>query len=141
MGAEPDGDLPASVRVVIEVPRGGFVKRAANGQIDFVSPLPSPFNYGSVPDRPGFDGEPADALVLGPPLARGHIHDGPVYGRVLFWDEGVPDPKLICGHHPPTPADERAVTLFFSRYARLKAGWAFVRGRGTVRFDGLEWRR
>jgi inorganic pyrophosphatase len=40
---------PPEVEVVIEVPRGSFLKRGASGRIDFVSPLPRPFNYGAVP--------------------------------------------------------------------------------------------
>jgi inorganic pyrophosphatase len=35
--------------VVIEIPRGSFLKRGSTGRVDFVSPLPCPFNYGSVP--------------------------------------------------------------------------------------------
>jgi inorganic pyrophosphatase len=40
---------PPEVEVVIEVPRGSFLKRRSTGHIDFISPLPCPFNYGSVP--------------------------------------------------------------------------------------------
>ena len=44
---------PPEVEVVIEVPRGSFLKRGSTGQIDFISPLPCPYNYGSVPTSPG----------------------------------------------------------------------------------------
>ena len=37
-----------SVEVVIEIPRWSFLKRGSSGRIDFVSPLPCPFNYGAV---------------------------------------------------------------------------------------------
>jgi hypothetical protein len=40
--------LGASCRVSIEVPRWGFVKRRADGGVDFVSPIPCPYNYGSI---------------------------------------------------------------------------------------------
>jgi hypothetical protein len=40
---------PPELDVVIEIPKGSFLKRGSAGQIDFVSPLPCPFNYGSVP--------------------------------------------------------------------------------------------
>jgi hypothetical protein len=37
--------LGSALDVVIEVPRGSFVKRGSSGSIDFISPLPCPFNY------------------------------------------------------------------------------------------------
>jgi inorganic pyrophosphatase len=35
---------PVDVDVVIEVPRGSFLKRGSSGRTDFVSPLPCPYN-------------------------------------------------------------------------------------------------
>ena len=35
--------------MVIEVPRGSFLKRGFTGHLDFISPLTYPFNNGSVP--------------------------------------------------------------------------------------------
>jgi inorganic pyrophosphatase len=46
------------------VPRGSFLKRGLTGRIDFVSPLPCPFNYGAVPSHLGLEGDLLDALVL-----------------------------------------------------------------------------
>jgi inorganic pyrophosphatase len=56
---------PPEVEVVIEVPRFSFLKRGSTGRIDFISPLPCPFNYGSVPTHVGMEGDLLDALVLG----------------------------------------------------------------------------
>ena len=67
------------VEVVIEVPRGSFLKRGSSGSIDFVSPLPCPFNYGSVETLIGLEGDLLDAIVLGPRLALGSR----VIGRAL----------------------------------------------------------
>jgi hypothetical protein len=47
MGAQ-GAQAPPEVEVLIEIPRGSFVKRGSTGHVDFVSPLPCPFNYGSV---------------------------------------------------------------------------------------------
>lgn len=127
-----------SAQVVVEVPRGSRIKRAANGSIDFVSPMASPFNYGSVIDTSSADGEPLDALVLGPPLPLGHRQIWPVHGVVRFVDEGLPDPKLVCGPHPPTAQDEARILAFFRRYAMVKAAFSRLRRRGPVRFLGLE---
>ena len=41
--------MAPEVDVVIEVTRGSFLKRGSTAHVDFVSPLPCPFNYGSVP--------------------------------------------------------------------------------------------
>ena len=48
-----DFAAPPEIEVVIEIPRGSFLKRGSTGHIDFVSPLPCPFNYGSVPSDLG----------------------------------------------------------------------------------------
>ena len=54
------------VEVIIEIPRGSFLKRGSTGELDFISPLPCPFNYGSIPAFIGLDGDLLDAVVLGP---------------------------------------------------------------------------
>lgn len=132
------GVLPTRVGVHIEVPRGSFVKRRRDGGVDFVSPLPCPFNYGSIPDLMAADGEPLDALVFGPSLPFGTSCEVEVRGVVDFLDDGVPDPKVVCSPAPLSPAQRRAVERFFRLYARLKAGAARVLGRprGTTAFRG-----
>lgn len=62
---------PPEVEVIIETPRGSFLKRGATGHIDFSSLLPRPFNYGSVPKFLGLEGDLLDAVVLGPRLVLG----------------------------------------------------------------------
>jgi inorganic pyrophosphatase len=131
-------DLPDTVEVVVEVPRGAHIKRAADGSVDFLSPVACPFNYGSVPARPSADGEPLDAVVLGPTLPAGHRERWAVHGVVRFVDEGLRDDKLVCGAAPPDARDLQRLHRFFTRYARLKGAWARVRGRGEVRFEGWE---
>ena len=56
--------FPEQLEVLIDTPRGSFVKRRDDGSVDFVWPLPSPFNYGSVPDTLAPDGDREDAIVL-----------------------------------------------------------------------------
>lgn len=123
---------------MVEVPRGSRVKRAADGSVDYVSPLPSPFNYGSVPALPSPDGEPMDALVLGEALPVGHEAEWPVHGVVRFVDEDLRDDKLVCGPRPPDAEDLDRIHRFFTRYARLKGAWATLRRRGQVRFEGWQ---
>jgi inorganic pyrophosphatase len=123
--------------VVIDVPRGSFVKRNDDGSINFVSPFPSPFNYGHVPGTAAADGDALDAVVLGPRLPRGKLVSVIVRGTIGFLDGGVSDPKRICSHAPLSAADRSRVERFFSRYARAKSLINRVRGkRGETRYLG-----
>lgn len=130
-----------SVDVVIEVPRMGFVKRRDDGSLDFISPLPCPFNYGSVPGTISGDGDPLDAVVLGPRLPRGARVRARVLACVSFVDAGQDDPKWIC---TPTgdrlhPADRRRVVRFFSCYALAKRALNRLRGKqGTTAYRGIQ---
>lgn len=120
---------PIELEVVIEVPRGSFLKRGLTGSIDFVSPLPCPFNYGAVPTHLGLEGDLLDALVLGPRLAFGTRLRVKAWGAVTLTDRGMSDDKLVCGHHRPTPAERREVLRFFHFYAKCKALLNFWRRR------------
>ncbi len=125
------------VEVRVEVPRGGFVKWRANGRVDFLSPIPCPFNYGSVPGTRAADGDPVDALVLGPTLARGRTARFPVWGEVPFVDAGVADPKLVCAPERPTGADWRRIRRFFAVYTWAKRVVNRLRGRRG--WTGVRW--
>ena len=120
------------VEVEIEVPRGSLVKRSAKGEIDLVSPLPCPFNYGFIPGTMGDDGEPVDAILLGPRLARGVRRSGSVLGMIRFLDGGVPDPKLIVGDRLGLFARFQ-LRAFFHLYRWVKT----ATGRRPTRFEGL----
>jgi len=111
---------PPEVEVMIEVPRGSFLKRGSTGSIDFVSPLPCPFNYGAVPTHLGLEGDLLDALVLGPRLRLGTRMRVKVWGAITLTDRGMSDDKLICGDHPPSRAECRNVLRFFHFYAKCK---------------------
>src|SRR5438132_7469066 len=100
---------PPEVEVVIEVPRGSFLKRGSTGHVDFISPLPCPFNYGSVPDYLGLEGDLLDALVLGPRLSLGTRLRVKAWGAVTLTDRGMTDDKLICSNRPVNPAERRKV--------------------------------
>lgn len=133
------GPTAPLVAVVIEVPRGSFVKRGSLGHVDFVSPLPCPYNYGSVPTHIGLEGDLLDAIVLGPRLQFGSTVSVPAWGAVTLVDRGLADDKLICGTDPPTHAEREAVLRFFRFYARCKGLLNLWRGRsGRNACDG--WR-
>lgn len=127
----------ASVR--IEVPRWSFVKRKADGRVDLVSPLPCPYNYGSVVGSIAPDGDPLDALVLGPRIAFGRTVETRVWAVMGFVDDGVADPKLVCASSAPTADDRRGIERFFAAYAVFKRVLGRLRGRASGRTERLGW--
>lgn len=117
------------MEVVIEVPRGSFLKRGSTGQLDFVSPFPCPFNYGSVDSYVGLDGDLLDAVILGPRLPRGTRVSVRAHGAVGLTDRSMYDDKLICGNYSISPGKRFLVLLFFKFYARCKWFLNYLRGR------------
>lgn len=126
--AEADDPL---VEVVIEIPRWSFLKRGSTGRVDFVSPLPCPFNYGSVPDRIGGEGDLLDAAVLGPRLPRGTVVTVPARGAVGLAERGLYDDKLICSEYPIDAAARQRIVAFFGAYIRGKRLLNLIRGLPT----------
>ena len=114
--------------VVIEVPRGSFLKRGLTGRIDFVSPLPCAFNYGAVPSHLGLEGDLLDALVLGPRLRFGTRPRLRAWGAVTLTDRGMSD-DLVCSAQRPSREECADVLRFFHFYARCKALLNFVKRR------------
>ncbi|WP_224241779.1 inorganic diphosphatase [Hyalangium gracile] len=129
--------LPAEPEVLIECPRGSFVKRRADGSIDFISPVPCPYNYGCIPGFASDDGDPLDVVVLGPRLRQGERLHVPVVGVVDFIDAGRGDPKVICSTRPLGEQERVGVERFFRVYARFKRVLHRVRGQvPDTRFRG-----
>src|SRR5215204_5412118 len=100
------------VDVIIEVPRGSFRKRGSTGHVDFISPLPCAYNYGSVPTLLGGEGDLLDAVVLGPRLSFGARVRVPVWGAIAQVDRGMMDHKLICGVAAPDENERQRVLRF-----------------------------
>jgi inorganic pyrophosphatase len=123
------------MRVTVEIPRWSFTKYGADDTVDFWSPLPSPFNYGSVMDSVAPDGDPEDAIILGPRLPRGATVEGTPTWVVRFIDAGVADDKWVIG--TPTRANHAALDAFFRVYALAKRVAYHLRGdRGITRYLG-----
>ena len=123
--------------VVIDVPRGSFIKRHDDGAVDFVSPIPCPFNYGHVPGTLGGDGDALDAVVLGPRRPLGSTATVVTRARVDFIYAGRPDPKWVCADAPLSTFDRLRIAGFFRCYAVAKRLINRVRGkRGPTRYLG-----
>jgi inorganic pyrophosphatase len=127
--ADPSSSPPLDLEVVIEIPRGSFLKRGSTGRIDFVSPLPCPFNYGSVPAYIGLEGDLLDALVLGPRVPLGTRIRTRAWGAVILADRGLCDDKLVCSEQRPSRSERDAVLRFFRFYAKCKGLLNLWRGR------------
>ena len=121
----------------MEVPRGSFVKREAGRGVEFVSPVPCPFNYGCVEALPGADGDPVDVVLLGPGQPLGARVRARIWGQVRFVDDGVEDDKWIAAAEPP--GSLTAVAAFFRVYAVARRLLNRARGRrGRTAFLGIE---
>lgn len=116
------------VEVIIEIPRGSFLKRGSTGNLDFISPLPCPFNYGSIPAYKGLDGDLLDAVVLGPRLPLGATLKVCAWGAIRMIDHGLYDDKLICSYSPIPLWKKRLILLFFMVYAKAKILLNLIRG-------------
>ncbi len=132
------------VHVLIEIPAWSFRKTVATSsgwRQEFFSLLPCPFNYGAAPDIPAPDGEGQDVIVLGPRLERGAQVTVYPRLRVVFWDEGVSDDKLVArlDGRSPRQIDRLLLMTFFRMYTVLKRVRGFLHGRkGDTRVLGYE---
>jgi inorganic pyrophosphatase len=134
-------ELPESVLVRIEVPRGGIIKRELHGEgsIDYISPIPSPFNYGFVPGSVAEDGDPVDAVVLGKRLGVGDEVTLPVVAYVRFVDAGMADHKLVVSEKPLSNAQLARIKAFFRMYALAKRMLNQIqRRKGKTKFYTVE---
>lgn len=130
--------FPKQLEVLVEHPRSAIIKRREDGSVDFISPLPCPYNYGSVPGTLAADGDREDALVLGPRLPKGTRRQVRVLARANFYDAGSFDGKWVCGERL-SDRERQGLVAFFHVYARCKAILNWLRGKsGRTSFEGLE---
>jgi inorganic pyrophosphatase len=145
----PPANEDGTVNAYIEIPRGErrkweFDMRANARAVDRVIPESVggyPVNYGFVPQTVSYDGDPFDALVLGPPLAGGEVVPGVIVGLMYMEDEKGIDSKVVLSvagpdgrpKHALTAADRRATAEYFRRYKRHEpGGFSDVPGWGSV---------
>lgn len=136
-------ELPETVEVEIELSKWSMIRRRADGSIDYLSPIPCPYNYGFIPGTLAADGDEVDAVVLGRRAAVGTRVKVPVRGVIGFIDDDVEDHKVICSDAPLLPAEAVGVWRFFRFFGLCKTLLAAARGeQGAIRSEGwLPWRR
>jgi inorganic pyrophosphatase len=127
-----------TVNAYVEIPRGERRKfeldMAANVRVvDRVLPEDIggyPVNYGFVPQTISYDGDPFDALVLGPPLAGGEFVRGAIVGLMQMKDDKGLDSKVVLSPvdakgRPTlrlTADDRRRIGEYFDKYKRHQPG-------------------
>jgi inorganic pyrophosphatase len=102
-------------------------------------------NYGFVPRTISSDGDPFDALVLGPPLKGGTLVRGVVVGLMFMEDEKGPDSKVVLSipdrdgrpRYQLTAAAQHDIADYFKRYKQGQPGmFSKVPGWGSIA-DGM----
>jgi inorganic pyrophosphatase len=138
-----------TVNAYIEIARGDRRKweldmRTNARAIDRVIPEAVggyPINYGFVPQTVSYDGDPFDALVLGPPIRGGETVRGVVVGLMYMEDEKGLDSKVVLARpgpdgrplHALTAADQKRIGEYFRKYKEHEAGaYSAVPGWGTI---------
>jgi inorganic pyrophosphatase len=138
-----------TVNAYVEISRGDRRKWefdiAGNARaIDRVLPADVggyPVNYGFVPQTISYDGDPFDALVLGPPLPGGQVVRGVVVGLMFMEDEKGLDSKVVLSVpdgegrpiHQLTPDEQRRIGDYFRRYKQHETGkFSKVPGWGSI---------
>jgi inorganic pyrophosphatase len=100
-----------------------------------------PVNYGFVPQTVSYDGDPFDALVLGPAIDAGQTVRGVVVGLMYMEDEKGLDSKVVLSLpgagaqplHELTASDQQRIASYFRRYKEHEIGaYSKVPGWGPV---------
>jgi inorganic pyrophosphatase len=138
-----------TVTAYVEISRGDrrkweFDMRANALAIDRIIPEDVggyPVNYGYVPQTISYDGDPFDALVLGPPLAGGEVVRGAIVGLLYMEDEKGSDSKVVLSAlgtdgrpvYELTARDRADIADYFRRYKRGEPGkYSKVPGWGSI---------
>ena len=143
----PDG----TVNAYIEIARGDRQKweldmRANQRAVDRMMPESLggyPVNYGFVPQTVSYDGDPFDALVLGPSIDGGKTVRGVIVGVMYMEDEKGLDSKVVLSipdaagrpSHRLTKDDQQRIGEYFRRYKEHQAdigAYSKVPGWGSI---------
>jgi inorganic pyrophosphatase len=145
----PPFNADGTVNAFIEIGRGDRRKweldMATNRRaVDRTIPVDVggyPVNYGFVPQTVSYDGDPFDALVLGPALDGGRLVRGAIVGVMHMEDEKGLDSKVVLSRlgpdgrplHTLTPDVQKEIGEYFERYKRHESGkFSKVPGWGSA---------
>ncbi len=141
------------INVVVEIPAGTLEKwevdkltgsiewEYENGQPRVIKYLGYPGNYGMIPKtllslEAGGDGDPLDAIVLGPPVKRGDVIRCKLIGVLEMLDDGQTDDKLIAVHPNSAFYNVNSISELEEQFCGvtdiLKLWFANYKGKGRI---------
>ena len=123
------------MKIKIDTPAWSFTKYNDDGSVDYRSPIPCPFNYGSVLGTEAEDGDRLDAVLLGERQDKGVELDSTKVGIVRFIDAGKNDDKLIFSNKKVSILQYVGLYLFFRLFSILK--WAVSKLKGKEGYTGF----
>lgn len=130
------------MRIIIETPKYSFIKYRKEGTQfipEFLSPVPTLFNYGFIEDTTDKDGMETDVIVIGPVMQQGDIlYRESFDGIVKFIDDALRDDKHII--YIEGSFSKQFFSCYFRLYALFKTFLYLIRqGRiSKCRFEGIE---
>ena len=140
-----DGKVNAYVEIARSDRRKWEFDMGANVRaIDRIMPVDVggyPVNYGFVPQTVSYDGDPFDALILGPRLADGRLVRGVIIGVMYMEDEKGLDSKVVLSRtdtrgrpiHELTSSVQQEIGDYFARYKKHQPGaFSKVPGWGSA---------
>jgi inorganic pyrophosphatase len=131
------------MRIVIETPKYSFRKYRKEGsqfKTEFVSPIPTLFNYGFIDGSMSEDGMETDVIVIGPAMRQGDILVRDHFdGIVRFVDDSLRDDKNIV--YIEGFFSKPLLSFYFRLYALFKSVlYLFRKKRLCVcRFEGIDY--
>ena len=144
----PPTNADGTLNGYVEIPRGESTKwefRIPMNRREVDRTIPSelggyPINYGFIPQTISYDGDPADVLVLGPPLEGGTVVKGRIVALMEMMDTGDLDSKVVIspldasGRQTETlTADDRArMERFFNTYKQHDGKSTSITGWGSA---------
>lgn len=138
--------MAEALEVIIEIQAWSFRKTVLQPdgslRVEFWSPLPCPFNYGTAVGMPSADGDGQDVIVIGGRLRPGARLSVTPRLRVVFSDQGLPDDKLVARWDGRALglADHLGVRVFCFVYTLFKRLRYLLQGRarGVTGVRGYE---
>ena len=131
----------------VEISRGSSTKwefRIPLNRLEVDRTVPAelggyPINYGFLPRTISYDGDPADVLVVGPPIDHGSIVKGRIVALMQMMDDGVLDSKVVIapvddGGEPQETlhaSDRERLERFFNSYKRHEGKATRITGWGS----------
>lgn len=131
------------MKIVIETPKYSFFKYNKKGSQfvkEFLSPIPTIFNYGFIEGSIAADGMEKDVVVIGPHMPQGTVFEVEhTDGVVRFIDDSLEDNKEII--YVEGFFSKSVFYFYFHLYATFKIMYYLIlkKKMSVCRFEGIVW--